>query len=673
MRFSLTMLRETGLPWKVFGWAVTFLLLLSSVMEGVPSLADKANLPITVVGLCGLFLYSYSKRRFIPLLWKLYLPCLVLWDLVLSLLKYLFVSTGPQTDLYILFGWIISIPMYAALFLYAFAWRPTLVLRRAAKPETSGSGQPTVLPVSAPGLPGPHAWLSRKWSDGAMWVRTRLLPALPFPVAALLRPGKIILACGLVALWIVAHHYVSQMNGLFFQKSIPGISGLVLYLTGNYNGTAQAYRAHFAKTYQAGKTSGDPILDALLRRDLQSAKTFTEQALANDPENNEARLGQGELALEANDPGRALEAFEHVLKQDPDHIDALLLASIAHARAGHSDLAIDVFKRSLRNDRLGSRPTGFFALLETTGTLSHLPEGQKPMCLLAIYYRYLQLYDGSNGKTAIAYAKKAIAARDRPADAYLVIGIVNERQGRPEKALAAFLDAVDADPKQAEAYRRAAVVYSSRGDDFLNEYRMWKGAFDAEPLDQFYADAYIQFLYKRLGDFPSALKILLPSVERWPNNLDMLALTGELYAWQGEYDQSIFYNRKVLELDPGRAEIHVRIGYSLYESDRPEEAIGEYRAAVALAPNYAQPHVGLAAVYRKANRWEEAIPEYETALRMGAEDVDFRAELCSLYHHREQYQQALDCFKIVIKQDPENSIARQTLPYTLKNLGLLKP
>jgi tetratricopeptide (TPR) repeat protein len=351
----------------------------------------------------------------------------------------------------------------------------------------------------------------------------------------------------------------------------------------------------------------------------------------------------------------------------------LLLASIAHARAGHSDLAIDVFKRSLRNDRLGSRPTGFFALLETTGTLSHLPEGQKPMCLLAIYYRYLQLYDGSNGKTAIAYAKKAIAAGDRPADAYLVIGIVNERQGRPEKALAAFLDAVDADPKQAEAYRRAAVVYSSRGDDFLNEYRMWKGAFDAEPLDQFYADAYIQFLYKRLGDFPSALKILLPSVERWPNNLDMLALTGELYAWQGEYDQSIFYNRKVLELDPGRAEIHVRIGYSLYESDRPEEAIGEYRAAVALAPNYAQPHVGLAAVYHKANRWEEAIPEYETALRMGAEDVDFRAELCSLYHHRGQYQQALDCFKIVIKQDPENSIARQTLPYTLKNLGLLKP
>src|SRR5437867_2280954 len=129
MHFSLTMLRETGLLWKVYAWAVTFLLLLSSIMEGSPSIADKANLMITVVGLCGLFLYSYSTRRFIPLLWKVYLPFLVLWDILFSLLKYLFVSTGPQTDLYFLFGWIMSLPMYAALFLYGFTWRPILVLR----------------------------------------------------------------------------------------------------------------------------------------------------------------------------------------------------------------------------------------------------------------------------------------------------------------------------------------------------------------------------------------------------------------------------------------------------------------------------------------------------------------------------------------------------------------
>jgi tetratricopeptide (TPR) repeat protein len=422
-------------------------------------------------------------------------------------------------------------------------------------------------------------------------------------------------------------------------------------LIGDYSGAAKAYRAHFQEEFQTGKTTGNPGLDALLRGELTAAKDLSQKTLEKNPEDIGALLNLGEAALEENDLKHALEISDRIFKKQTDHPDASVLASLAFARSGDDSKAIDAINRTLRRSRIGSRLTAFLMFLETTGDKARLPDKEKPLCLLANYYRYLRIYDESNGKPAITYAEKAIVAGDHPADAYLAIGIVHEKEGRPEKALQAFLKAIEADPKQAEAYRWAASVYAERGGDLLNEYRMWKGAYEAAPGDLLYTDAYVQFLQGRLGDLKQALTITLKTLEVQPDNPVMLHRAGELYQWLGEHEQAIGYFQKLLTITPKDAGIYDRLGYSLAELKRIDEAVTSFKTALSLNPNGRGSHVGLAWIYQGAHRFKEAIPEYEKALELG-EDVDTLAALCSLYHYESQYQRAADCFQMVIAQDP---------------------
>lgn len=485
---------------------------------------------------------------------------------------------------------------------------------------------------------------------------------------SLTRRGKIILACAVMLVWFLARQQLSQMDDTFFQPSVSGMKGLSLYLIGDYSGAAKAYRAHLRKAYGAGRTTGDPTLDAILRGDIGKAKEFSQRTLANAPEDLAALLDEGEIALEENDLPAALEIFDHILQEQPDQADASVLASVTYARSGDYDNAIDSLNRTLRHSRTGSRPSAFFKLLETTGDKARLPDGKKPLCLLANYYRYLRIFDERNGKPAIAYAEKAIAAGDRPADAYLAMGIVIEKEGRPEDALDAFLNAVEADPQHAEAYRWAATIYSTRGGALLEEYRMWKGAYDAAPDDLFYVDSYIRFLSERMGDLHQALNVALRVLEAAPDNLEMLRHAGDVSYRLGEYEQAIRYYRQLLVLVPRSAEAYEKIGFSFIEIQQHEEARTAFHAALAINPNRPFGHIGLGWVYFAQQQYKEAIPEFETALRFGVSDIDVLATLCSLYHAETHYQRAADCFKKVIAQDPKNSIAINMLPYTLKNL-----
>ena len=51
------------------------------------------------------------------------------------------------------------------------------------------------------------------------------------------------------------------------------------------------------------------------------------------------------------------------------------------------------------------------------------------------------------------YAREAVAAGDRSADAYLTLGILAEKAGRLDERAAAFQAAIQLNPHHAEAHR----------------------------------------------------------------------------------------------------------------------------------------------------------------------------------------------------------------------------
>jgi len=473
--------------------------------------------------------------------------------------------------------------------------------------------------------------------------------------------------CACLLVWVCGRQRVMQMNGRFFQPSDRGILGLAFYMLGDYSRAARAYRSHYAGEVLEQGSLGDPQQDALLLGDHATAVALSQDALKRNPDDVGALLTLGEIAYETGALDQALRLFVEVLDRQPDQIDALLLSSLASARSGDYGSAIELFNRAYRNSWMPPRLTTYLKFMEATGDLAKVREPGKPLCVLAHYYRFFRIYDRSNANLVIAYAKKAIAAGDHPADAYLTMGITYEREGKRAQALSALLKAIELDPRHAYAYRWAAVIYSARGD-LANEYRMRKAAADLAPDDPFYALELGEFLQVEMRDYHQALALMQKALEKAPNNIEALARVGSLYASIGEYGRSVEVYQKALSLAPQNPFLYDRIGYPLMELGRIEEATTVYRTAVALKPDLSHAHLMLGTLHQNQRQIPEAIKEYETAFQIQRPEARDLAPLCALYHMSAEYQRAAKCFRQVLSEDPRNRIAHSLLPYVLRNL-----
>ena len=483
------------------------------------------------------------------------------------------------------------------------------------------------------------------------------------------------LALLFVFLWVFVQHRVFQMDRRFFQPSLSGIKGLVLYEVGDYSGAARAYRAHFREAnayrlnfqevYQADRVPEDPAWEAFLQGDLLAAREDSEKALKKNPFAIGPLLNLGEVALEEGALDEALDIFNRILQRQANQPDALLLTSVAYARSGAYGKAINPISRAMRHNRVELRLTTFLKVLEVTGDLAGLPGSEKPLCLLAHYYQYLQTFDSSNGRIAVSYATKAVESGDRPDDAYLTLGAIYSKEGEEERALHAFLKAIELNSKNTEAYLWAVKVYTERGD-LLNEYRMRKGAYEMAQGDPFYAIPFSRFLAEKLGDYSQALAVTERLLESTPNDAAVLHRAGDLCRLVGDSNRSMEYYRKALKLKPQDPSLYEGIGNSQAELGRKKEAMQAYRAALAIGPHRIQPHLGLARIYQDEQSYRKAIKAYEEADHLGKVEPSQRISLCVLYHQISDSRRAADCLHQVLSEDPHNAVAQHLLPYALK-------
>ncbi len=339
----------------------------------------------------------------------------------------------------------------------------------------------------------------------AAFVRTGLRPAL-------------VLGITLMTLWVAAYRQLSPLGIEFYQPSWSGLRGLVLYLRGHHGEAARAYRAG-----QRGRVRVDYRYDpsgfsALLAGDLTVAEQRAQTTLALVPTAVEPLVTLGEVALERKQFPQALAYLKPLLTRRADHLDALYLSAVARGRLGEHDQAIELLNRALRHPTVPGRSTTLFRVLEVAGDLAERPPREQPLCLLAHLYRYLRIYDASSAARAMVFATQAIVAGDRPADAYLTLGIVHGKVGDHDQALRALQKAIEINPRHAEAYRRAA-IFASNFRDYLLEYKMARAMFDAAPTDPLYIPYLEKVMITRLGDPHTMAALMQRAVELDPSNV----------------------------------------------------------------------------------------------------------------------------------------------------------
>jgi tetratricopeptide (TPR) repeat protein len=478
-------------------------------------------------------------------------------------------------------------------------------------------------------------------------------------------PGWRLLIVSMIFLTgLAVRSHLAGMDQRWFQWSLPGVKGLVLYWLGYYEGAAFAYRAHLRDAQQS---TGDPEADAIVHGHYRAAQKLARHTLEKNPASVGSLLTLGEVALAEGDIDTALASFNRVVEREPDQFDALLLSSVAYARTHRYHQAIDALSMALRHARVETRVTTFLSALEAIGHLERLPTTERPPCLLAHYLRYLRIFDHSMGRRAIAYAEKAIQAGDRPVDAYVTIGVIRFKQGQVEDALRSLASALELNPRHAEAKSRAAEIYLTRGD-LAGGYRMAREAFAAAPGDLFYADRLYDVLVSRLGDYPQALTVANAIQTTRPNDPAAMSRLGHVYQLLGDHAKAIEHYRQAAVLNPHDPTLFEGQGFSLGAVGRIDEAMVVLHRARALGPSRPRSYELLGYLFYWEKRYKEAIAEFERAVALGDWSLQTVAMLCHAHQAALDFHKGQECFLFIRSRMPDEVLPIPSLPEAINNM-----
>jgi len=208
-------------------------------------------------------------------------------------------------------------------------------------------------------------------------------------------------------------------------------------------------------------------------------------------------------------------------------------------------------------------------------------------------------------------------------------------------ALAYFNQAIDEDPKYAQAYSGLADTYSLLGDwqyaVMIPKEALPKAkaaAIKALELDSTLGEAHNSLAFCLDGfdwDFDSAGKEFRRAIELNPS----YATAHHWYAWHlsllGRYDEAIAEMRKAENLDPLSLIINADLAELLVLEHSYEESIQQSRKTIEMDPNFALAHNQLAQAYLQKHMNEEAVAELQKAAQLSGGSSTVMANLARAY------------------------------------------
>jgi TolB-like protein/DNA-binding winged helix-turn-helix (wHTH) protein/Flp pilus assembly protein TadD len=208
-------------------------------------------------------------------------------------------------------------------------------------------------------------------------------------------------------------------------------------------------------------------------------------------------------------------------------------------------------------------------------------------------------------------------------------------------ALAYFKQAIEEDPKYAQAYSGLADTYALLGD-WQYAVMTPKEAFPkakaaaikALELDSTLGEAHNSLAFVLDGfdwDFDAAGKEFQRAIELNPG----YATAHHWYAWHlsllGRYDEAIAEMRKAENLDPLSLIINADLAELLVLAHSDDESIRQSRKTIEMDPNFALAHNQLAQAYLQKQMYDEAVAELKTAVQLSGGSPAFIANLARAY------------------------------------------
>jgi TolB-like protein/DNA-binding winged helix-turn-helix (wHTH) protein/Flp pilus assembly protein TadD len=208
-------------------------------------------------------------------------------------------------------------------------------------------------------------------------------------------------------------------------------------------------------------------------------------------------------------------------------------------------------------------------------------------------------------------------------------------------ALAYFNQAIEEDPKYAQAYSGIADTYALLGDwqyavmTPAQAYPKAKAAaLKAVELDQALGEAHNSLAFVLDGfdwDLDGGGKEFRRAIELNPG----YATAHHWYAWHlallGRYDEAIVEMKKAESLDPLSLIINADLAELLVIAHSYDESMKQSRKTIEMDPNFAMAHNQLGQAYLQKHMYDQAVPELQKAVQLSAGSPGCTSNLARAY------------------------------------------
>ena len=173
------------------------------------------------------------------------------------------------------------------------------------------------------------------------------------------------------------------------------------------------------------------------------------------------------------------------------------------------------------------------------------------------------------------------------------------------------------------------------------------------PIDEYIKKA--ELLYSA-GKFEESLYFYRQAIEINPYNATLYKCCGVLLSKLGRFDEAIISYKKSIKIDPDYIKGYMNLAGTLYEAGKLEDAEASFRKVIKIKPDDAEAHSHLAAILYEAGKLEDAEASFRQVIKIKPDDAEAHSKLSMVLKDKEDLIAALEHSKKAIKLNPKLSL-----------------
>ncbi len=292
---------------------------------------------------------------------------------------------------------------------------------------------------------------------------------------------------------------------------------------------------------------------------------------------------------------------------------------------------------------------------------------------LALANRYAEQ---SNFKQSMGYIDKAIFYAPEWALAIATKGIILSKQGKNEKAIAHFKDALKKDATQVYIYQWLANVNQAIGASELSDHWNQQQIDEIENTKQDYPSYYnglLAIAYSEIGAYEKA-DTLFKQVIKESNRKDAVLLQAQGVNFFKKKNYSLAKNTlaEVINLLPSASAwtLLAMIELQLLEEKKAKKAL---KKALKIDNNFALAHYTKGQLFVKQEQWQKAEQSYFKAFSLAPKNKDYWGQLLNFYESQKVNEEKLfEFYQKVLAGNENKSAIQKSFALAFQRMGYKK-